>query len=139
MNSIPEIAQALRNHLVVCEELLAMVMRENKAFKDADAPSPLSLYQSKKALLPRLHDSLEQLHTCRVAWQKKTSAERKQAPEVVQLLEQNQNLVMKVIMLDRENEQILLRRGFGPVKEKEAPARQQPHFVAGLYRRNTFS
>jgi len=138
MNTNAEIAQALREHLVICQELMAMVMRENKAFKDASAPSPQALYQSKKLLLPRLQQSSECIRTCRMAWQKKTPAERKQDPEIAQLLNQNQNLILKIIMLDRENEQTLLRRGFGPVKEREPAIRQQPHFVAGLYRRNSF-
>ena len=135
MNSTTEIASALREHLALCQELLGLVMRENKAFKDTS--SPFALYQSKKLVLPRLEQSLEQIRLCRAAWQKMSPAERKQQPEITQLIEQNQSLALKVIMLDRENEQILLRRGVGPPKEREAPVRQQAHFVAGLYRRNT--
>jgi hypothetical protein len=138
MNTNAEIAQGLREHLALCQELLAMVMRENTAWRDPNAPSPLALYQSKKQILPRLQQSLEQIRACRQTWQKRTPAERKQAPEIAQLLEQNQNLILKIVMLDRENEQTLLRRGFGPPKEREPAIRQQPHFVAGLYRRNTF-
>jgi hypothetical protein len=137
MNSHTDIVASLRNHLALCHELLAMVTRENKAFKDADAPSPLDLYQSKKQILPRLEHSLEQIRACRLVWQRMAPEERREQPDVAQLIEQNQNLVMKIILLDRENEQVLLRRGFGPPKEKTPAARQQPHFVAGLYRRHT--
>lgn len=114
-----------------------MVMRENTAFKDPNATSPLPLYQTKQKILPVLQQSAEQVHRCRLAWQAKPPEMRKKDTEVAQLLDQNQKLILKIIMLDRENEQILLRRGFGPPKEREPAVRQQPHFVAGLYRRNT--
>jgi hypothetical protein len=136
VNDDIEIAKALREHLEVCQELMTMVMKENKAFKDSNAPSPLSLYQTKKQILPRLEQSAEQIRNCRLAWQARPPEERKKESEISQLLDQNQQLILKVIMLDRENEQILLRRGFGPPKEREPAVRQQPHFVAGLYRRS---
>ncbi len=51
------------------------------------------------------------------------------------LLRQNQDLTMKIIVLDRENEQNLLRRGLVPARELPSVNRQRPHFVADLYRR----
>ena len=42
---------------------------------------------------------------------------------------------MKIIMLDRENEQSLLRKGMIPVQQLPAAQRQQAHFVTELYRR----
>ena len=51
------------------------------------------------------------------------------------LLRQNQDLTMKIILLDRENEQSLLRRGLVPPRELPSVNRQRPHFVADLYRR----
>lgn len=134
-----DIARTLREHLAVCQELMTMVMRENTAFKDSNAPSPLSLYQTKQQILPRLEQSAEQIRNCRLLWQAKAPEVRKKNAEVAQLLDQNQKLILKIIMLDRENEQILLRRGFGPPREREPAVQQQPHFVAGLYRRSTSS
>jgi hypothetical protein len=42
---------------------------------------------------------------------------------------------MKFILLDRENEQGLLRRGLVPPRQLPSVNRQRPHFVAELYRR----
>jgi hypothetical protein len=42
---------------------------------------------------------------------------------------------MKIILLDRENEQSLLRRGMVPARELPSVNRQRPHFVADMYRR----
>jgi hypothetical protein len=38
--------------------------------------------------------------------------------------------------LDRENEQLLLRRGLIPPKHLPPVQRQRPHYVAGLYQRH---
>ena len=61
--------------------------------------------------------------------------ERARHPGIGMLLRQNQDLIMKVIVLDRENEQCLLRRGLVPARELPPANRQRPHFVADLYRR----
>jgi hypothetical protein len=61
--------------------------------------------------------------------------ERARHPEIGMLLRQNQDLTMKIIVLDRENEQSLLRRGLVPPRELPSVNRQRPHFVAELYRR----
>ncbi len=55
--------------------------------------------------------------------------------EVPRLLQQNQDLIMKIVVLDRENEQLLLRLGLMPVQSLPAAQRQKPHYVAQLYRR----
>jgi DNA-directed RNA polymerase subunit H (RpoH/RPB5) len=61
--------------------------------------------------------------------------ERARHPEVGPLLRRNQDAAMKFILLDRENEQGLLRRGLVPPKQLPSVNRQRPHFVAELYRR----
>jgi hypothetical protein len=42
---------------------------------------------------------------------------------------------MKIIVLDRENEQTLLRLGLLPAQQLPPVERQRGHFVADLYRR----
>ena len=61
----------------------------------------------------------------------------RQHGEIPALLRQNQDLIMKIIVLDRENEQALLRRGLVPPKHLPPAERQRPHFVANLYRRQS--
>jgi len=128
------IAQTLREHSALCEEVLALVMREKKAWADHGASPSQELYQAKKALLPKLNQSLEKIRDCRVAWQKMPPKERSQYADVGALLQQTQNLILKIIVLDRENEQVLLRRGLGPTPPP-LPRQQPPHFVTELYRR----
>jgi len=86
-------------------------------------------------LLPQLDELLNKIRQHRIAWQKLSPAERGQHPEVVMLLQRNQDLIMKIIVLDRENEQTLLRKGLVPARSLPSANRQRPHFVAELYRR----
>jgi hypothetical protein len=130
------IADDLRSHLRLCQEILDVAQRESQLLRDPAQPSPFELYQARKQLLPRLNQSLEALRRHRGAWQKLGPEQKALQPEVAPLLRQNQDLIMKILVLDRENEQALLRRGLVPARHIPPAARQRPHFVADLYRRN---
>ena len=134
--SLPqEISDELHARLGLCQELLNVVEREGQALRRTDNPSLFEFYQLRKNLLPRLNQSLDTLRRHRANWQKFSQDERARHPEIGMLLRQNQDLTMKIILLDRENEQSLLRRGLVPPRELPSVNRQRPHFVAELYRR----
>ena len=135
MNLPETMAQDLQKHLALCQELLTVAEREGHALRRSDQPSLQEFYQLKKSLLPRLDQSLESLRRHRVQWQKFSLEERARHPQIGILLRQNQDLTMKLILLDRENEQSLLRRGLVPPRDLPSVNRQRPHFVADLYRR----
>ncbi len=109
--------------------------REGQALRRADQPSLSEFYQVKKNLLPRLNQSLDALRRHRIQWQRLSMDERARHPGIGMLLRQNQDLIMKIILLDRENEQSLLRRGLVPPRDLPSANRQRPNFVAALYRR----
>ena len=115
--------------------MLAIVERENQALRSAVAFNPTEFHQLRKSLLPRLDQSYKRLKEVRLAWQGLTPAERRRNTDVVALFRQNQDLIMKIVLLDRENEQTLLRRGLVPTTQLPSVNRQRPHFVAELYRR----
>ena len=137
MNSINSLAADLRGHLALCQEILAVVEQENHALHHPEAGLSFEAYQAKKNLLPRLNQSLNQIRQHRSTWQRLEAAMRARFPEVPALLRQNQDLIMKIIVLDRENEQALLRRGLVPPRHLPPASRQRPHFVADLYRRQS--
>jgi flagellar biosynthesis/type III secretory pathway chaperone len=135
MTSPREIADDLKARLALCQEILQVVEREAQALRRTDNPSLFEFHQLRKNLLPRLNQSLDTLRRHRVDWQKFSPDERERHPEIGILLRQNQDLTMKIILLDRENEQSLLRRGLVPARELPSVNRQRPHFVANLYRK----
>jgi len=53
------------------------------------------------------------------------------------LLQAGQDAVVRILMLERENQQALLRRGLCPAQHLPPAASQQPGYVAQLYRRHT--
>ena len=134
-----EMAGDLRAHLATCRELLEVIAGENQELREQDSSTSFGFYQSRRNLLPRLDHSLGQLRKHRVAWQRLGPAERRHAPEISSLMRSLQELIMKVVLLDRENEQGLLRRGLLPAHQLPSARRQQPHFVAELYRRHGHS
>ena len=127
----------LRTHLALCEDVLAIIARESRALRESDDYPAFDFYQQRKDLLPRLEQSLIALRLGRVAWQQLSPDARAEYQDVTALLRSNQDLVMKIIVLDRENEQALLRRGLVPPRHLPPAQRQRPHYVAELYRRHT--
>jgi len=57
--------------------------------------------------------------------------------EVKELFQSVQGLLMKVLLLDRENQQALLGRGLVPLRHLATAAVQQPQYVANVYKRHT--
>lgn len=140
MNDLgPELADSLRGALGLYRDLLAVVERENLLLRSPDTESVFSTFSSRRELAPRLKDSLAQLHQHRLRWTRLTPAERACFPEVSALLRQCQDLIMRILCLDRENEQSLLRRGLLGPRHLPSHQQQRPHFVADLYRRQGVS
>ena len=114
--------------------MLAVVERENQSLHGAGEFNLDEFHQHRNSLLPRLDQSYKRLKEVRLAWQQLSPAERRRNTEIVGLFRQNQDLIMKIVVLDRENEQALLRRGLIPPTLQPSVNRQRPHFVAELYR-----
>ncbi|MCC7373596.1 MAG: hypothetical protein IT581_03000 [Verrucomicrobiales bacterium] len=130
-----EIAETLRGHLVAYRRLLQIVEAEGGDLRSGQPAAWARHSSKKKDLLPVLVGSLDPLVKCRAAWQAVSPAERSRHPEVDDLVKQNQDLLMKILFLDRENEQALLRQGLVPPRELPSVNRQRPNFVTDLYRR----
>lgn len=124
----------LTHHLQLCRELLAIVERENQVLRHPEGTLGTE-YQAKKDLLPFLDQSLNRLQRHRVERRRRGASERGPDPTTAPLLREVQDLIMKIIVLDRENEQALLRKGLVPARHLPSAHRQRPHDVADLYRR----
>jgi len=135
-----ELAHDLRVHRKLSEEILALVESESAALRRENGRGALDSTDStvaRKKFLAQLSESLDRIRQHRIAWLRLEASERKSHPEIVELLRENQNLLMKILVLDRENEQALLRKGLVPSRRLASANRQRPHFVANLYQRNS--
>jgi hypothetical protein len=127
----------LRAFASVCQDILSLAMREHQALCGEGDYLPQEFYQERKTILPDVETLLEKFRSHRAVWQRVPAAQREQFQEMKFLFENIQNLVSRVMQLDRENQQAMLKRGVVPVKHLPSATRQQPHFVADLYRRNS--
>lgn len=98
-------------------------------------PSLRDCLQARKGLLPRLDESLHRLRMHCGNWRSLGARERAQQQGIASLLRQTQETILKVILLDRDNEQGYLRRGLVPAKELASLPRRRPGCVAERYRR----
>ena len=112
-----------------------MVERENQTLHASPMYPAEEFIESRKSLLPRLNQSYKRLEEVRGSWQRLSSAQRQRFADVTLLLRQTQDIIMKIVLLDRENEQAMLRRGLVPSAPLPITNRQRPNFVAEMYRR----
>jgi hypothetical protein len=125
------LALDLQAFRTLCEEALALVTRESQALLNQNY-KPGDFNQGRKHLLPEL-----ELVLVRLQKQRLNRRQTIQSEEITKLFQTIQSLLMKVLLLDRENQQALLRRGLVPARHLPSVAAQQPHYVADLYRRNS--
>jgi len=122
----------LRAFRALCEEVLGLVTRESQALSNQNDYHPGEFNQTRIYLLPELESALMNLRKQRQSRRQITPSE-----EITKLFQTIQSLLMKVLHLDRENQQALLRRGLVPPKHLPPVAAQRPHFVAGLYQQHS--
>jgi hypothetical protein len=117
------------------QELLGTVEAENTALRQSGPLSPLASFTTRRRILPDLELSTARLRQHRADWLQLAPAERAGRREIGTLLRQCQDLILRVLMLDRENEQTLLRKGMLGPRHLPSHNAQRPHYVADLYRR----
>jgi len=127
----------LGEHHTFCETALALITEENRALNGPCEYQPFEFHQKRTRLLAGIDASLAKIRTWRHAWQHFDASARERCAEVKPLFQSIQDLLMRVLLLDRENQQALLRRGLVPPKHLSLAAGPQPqHYVAHVYRRN---
>ena len=139
MNSnlmVAELATELRLHLELCQEFLALFTEENQVLRSPQAWQPADFHEQRKRLLPRLESVLIKLRSCRQVWQQMPESERERCGEIKHLFQDIQNLLPRLLLLDRENQQEMLRRGLIPANQVPPAASQRPNYVANIYRRH---
>lgn len=136
MNSESQMLVDLRSQLAINTDLLGHLERESQHLRQVDAPQSSAASEARKQALPKLDAALQRIRQHRNFWLSLSPEVRSTKHEIRELLRQNQDLIMRLIILDRENEQLLLRRGLIPPKHLPPAQRQRPHYVADMYRRN---
>lgn len=130
------VAEALREHLGVCGDLLLLAQEEAEALRQPGPFSATRIQAERKDLLVRLESSSRL-----VASQRNRSGQLKglsyeSPPELVDLVRTTLDTIMRVLVIGRENEENLLRRGLLPARSLPRAEQSQPNFVALTYQRH---
>ena len=133
----PGLNQDLRSFAALCEQVLTLTSMEMDAIASGSNYQPFDFYHKRKDLLCQLKEALNGLRKWRKSWVETHPAERSQCSELKPLFQVIQGLLMRVLLLDRETQQALLKRGFLPAHQLPSAASRQSHCVADLYRRHS--
>lgn len=123
----------LQLYYKICDEIHSIVRRENQFLNSKEPQAIHQFQQARKDILERLSDAQMRLSVHKTSWMRVPPSTRAKRPEIGHLIRQTLDLIMKTIVLDRENEQLLLRHQMVPPNRLPSANRQNPHFVARLY------
>ncbi len=130
------LAADLRAFRLLCEDALTLMTRESIALTSS-APYPSHDFsQRRKDLLPHLEKALTRLRSQRAVWQQSGRDARENDDDLKTLFHTIQGILMKALTLDRENQQLMLRRGMVPPQHVPPAAAQKPSFITSLYQRH---
>jgi len=91
---------ALQEHMAACELTYQLMLDENRLLKTTGIPPGDDFLGQKRAALKQLEDALAMLRSLRdplAGW----------SPEDRAAIQKTQQIVLKALLLDRENEQML--------------------------------
>lgn len=128
MTDLAALQAALQTSLALGQEMLALLEREHQALTEPTrkATSAFELFRARLRLVPRLDEALRQLRQHRVAWQRLAPEQRHSAPELGALLRANQDLLLRLLVLDRENQPLRLRHGLVQAGGQLSPSFTRP-------------
>jgi len=134
-NSLTALQTELKAALALYQGLLGVVETESTALRQPGPFAPFESFSARRRVLPDLGRSVDRLRQHRSEWLGLTPVERAGQKEIGVLLRQCQDLILRILMLDRENEQGLLRKGLLGPRHLPSHNAQRPHYVADLYLR----
>ena len=104
MNDLIQAEATLARHIELCDETYALLLEENSQLQRSGESTAEALLQRKRELLPHLQESLEGLKAMRSKFQGglRSSAMDEKISRAARKL-------MKIFLIDRENEQLLLK------------------------------
>jgi|TARA_B100000959_G_scaffold284304_1_gene355538 superoxide dismutase len=132
--ALSALASELQAHMILCSEILAVVQQEHQKLKTSVVDDLAALQAGRQGMLERLNVAQEGIRTHKEEWMRLQPAERQQRPDIANLLKQSTDLIMKIVSLDRENEQLMLRNKLVPPNHLPPAQRQNPNLIAKMYK-----
>ena len=133
-DALAALAHQLQDHATLCGQILTIVQQEHQQLKAGTVDDLAAFQASRQGMLERLTPAQEGILAHKEAWTSLPPAQRQARPDIAQLLKQSTDLIMKIVSLDRENEQLMLRNKLVPPSHLPPAQRQNPSLVAKLYK-----
>ena len=133
-DALSALASELQAHITLCGEIFAVVQQEHQKLKTSAVDDLAALQAGRQGMLERLNAAQESILTHKETRTRLQPAERQQRPDITNLLKQSTDLIMKIVSLDRENEQLMLRNKLVPPNHLPPAQRQNPNLVAKMYK-----
>ena len=133
-DALSALANELQTHISLCGEILTVVQQEHQKLKTSAVDDLAALQAGRQGMLERLNAAQESILTHKETWTRLQPTERQQRPDITNLLKQSTDLIMKIVSLDRENEQLMLRNKLVPSSHLPSAQRQNPNLVAKMYK-----
>jgi hypothetical protein len=105
-NNLP-LEMTLQAHAQICDEMHQVILEENRFLKTAGRPPEESFLVRKRNALMTLSGSVAMLQGI-------GAQARSTVPAVKALIEKVQQTIMRALLVDRENEQLLLKCSMRP-------------------------
>jgi|TARA_B100000959_G_scaffold231834_1_gene248468 flagellar biosynthesis/type III secretory pathway chaperone len=134
LDALTALASELLAHVTLCEEIFTVVQQEHQKLRTSSVDDLAPLQAGRQGILDRLNTAQEGIRTHKAAWTRLQPSERQQRPDIANLLKQSTDLIMKIVSLDRENEQLMLRNKLVPPSHLPPAQRQNPNLVAKMYK-----
>ena len=90
----------LQDHTALCSRIYDLMIEENRHLSTVGTPPDDALLERKRTLLAALTPSLDRLRAV---------SGQATAPETRSIIEKAMQTILKALLLDRENEQLLLK------------------------------
>tara|TARA_B100000029_G_scaffold490542_1_gene549674 strand:+ start:1737 stop:2168 length:432 start_codon:yes stop_codon:yes gene_type:complete len=133
---LSSLAVELGDYLEVCGRAYHLVQEENRCLNSSSPRDAYAKSEERKELLERVSGAMVRIKAHKALWAKIPAAERAKHMNISQLIKLNMDLIMKTVMLDRENEKLMLQHGMVPPDRLPSSAQNNPGAVAGIYQRN---
>ena len=118
----------LDEHAALCEQTWQLILEENRLLKTCGQPPDQSFLDRKRRLVTRLDASLSALR-------EQGPKAKSEIPMCRSLMEKAQQIILKTLLLDRENEQLLLKCTMSTRPSNKAPKPSANH-LQKLYQRH---
>ena len=134
--NLEQLANELRTHHDLCNRILSTVQHEHQQLKSGNVKDLKDFFKHRNGMLEQINDAQHKLFSQKTAWQQLTAEERTAQPKIAGLIQKNLDLIMKIVLIDRENEKLLLQNKLVPPSHLPPSGRQNPSLVAQRYRSN---